>query len=173
MKKRLKCVVCAVGSVLFLNGCIAPLSKPEDPSLEASPTPTKVESPQVSRADSVGAKLENEVILQGSATLVERRFLDGLNLYNEGNYQGAIRIFREPLFERAWPELRIRVLKYLAFSLCVTNNVPQCRNAFGKALTLNPEFNLTPAESGHPIWGVAFKEVRSEMDQGPKLRQRD
>lgn len=169
MKKRLKCVVCAIGSVLFLNGCIAPLSKPVDPSLEASPTPTKVESPQVSRADSVGAELENEVILQGSTTLVERRFLDGLNRYNEGNYQGAIRIFREPLFDRAWPELRIRVLKYLAFSLCVTNNVPQCRNAFGQALTLNPEFNLTPAESGHPIWGPAFKKARAEMDQVRKV----
>ena len=61
--------------------------------------------------------------------------------------------------------LRIRVLKYLAFSHCVTNNVPQCRKAFGQALTLNPEFNLTPAERGHPKWGPAFEKARAKMDQ--------
>ena len=98
----------------------------------------------------------------GNAPLVARRFADGVAFYNDGKFANAIRVFREPVFDRAWPELRVRSLRYLAFSYCVSDQLPQCRKSFAEILKLQPDFTLTAAERGHPIWGPVFVQVQKE-----------
>src|SRR5262249_1879957 len=56
-----------------------------------------------------------------------------------------------------------RARKYLAFSYCVTNREAQCRSEFRKAFEINPEFALSAAEDGHPIWGPVYRSVRTQL----------
>lgn len=53
--------------------------------------------------------------------------------------------------------------KYLAFIYCVGNREQACRDEFRKAFEINPEFALTPAEDGHPIWGPVYRSVRTQL----------
>jgi hypothetical protein len=56
---------------------------------------------------------------------------------------------------------KVAAHKYLAFMHCAQSREKQCRTEFRKALVLNPEFELTPAESGHPSWGPVFRSLKS------------
>lgn len=52
--------------------------------------------------------------------------------------------------------------KYLAFIYCTSHRKKLCRNEFRKALKIDPAFDLTPAEAGHPIWGPIFRVVKGK-----------
>jgi tetratricopeptide (TPR) repeat protein len=56
-----------------------------------------------------------------------------------------------------------RARKFIAFSHCVSGREQQCREEFRKAFEINPEFSLTPAEDGHPIWGPIYRSVRTQL----------
>ena len=56
-----------------------------------------------------------------------------------------------------------RARKLMAFSHCVQGREPACRDEFRKAFEIHPEFALTPAEDGHPIWGPVYREVRTRL----------
>ncbi len=58
---------------------------------------------------------------------------------------------------------QVESLKYLAFIYCVTERITLCRHSFYKALQLNPGFELTSAESTHPLWGPEFIVAQSGM----------
>lgn len=137
-------------------------SKPAVTIAPAEPAPPK---PPESRA----AQITNEVDpADPNLTAVERRFADGLAKYNDGNFPEAIKIFKDPAFDRAWPELRYRSLKYLAFSYCVSGNGAQCRKTFVDLLRLEPGFDLSSAERGHPLWGPVFQEAKAEVAKSAK-----
>lgn len=59
---------------------------------------------------------------------------------------------------------QVESLKYLAFIYCVTERITLCRHSFYKALQLDPAFELTSAESTHPLWGPEF--VLAQGGQG-------
>lgn len=85
---------------------------------------------------------------------------EGIKLYDEGDFNGAIRrlaladVPAEPL------ATRLTALKYTAFSYCVTNRPAPCRQAFDKALKLDPGFDLGPGEHSHPLWGPVFARAK-------------
>ncbi len=85
---------------------------------------------------------------------------EGIKLYDEGDFNGAIRrlaladVPAEPL------STRLTALKYTAFSYCVTNRPVPCRQAFDKALKLDPGFDLGPGEHSHPLWGPVFARAK-------------
>jgi hypothetical protein len=103
---------------------------------------------------------------------VERVFAEGLALYDKGEYAAAIRKFRSYELSRAWPELHVRALKYLAFSYCVTNKLLACQKAFYDALQIDPKFDLKPSEKGHPIWGPIFEKAKLGPPQQSKPSRR-
>ncbi|QIL80307.1 TssQ family T6SS-associated lipoprotein [Diaphorobacter sp. HDW4A] len=163
MSKRIYFLAPLMVAVLAVTGCdTAPkkVEPPPPPPVQAvEPEPV---APPASRAERVEAEptaTNNTEALTG----VERRFAEGLNQYNDGNYPNAIRIFREPIFSRAWPELQVKSLKYLAFSFCLNNNPGQCRSTFVQLLKLKPDFDLSEAESGHPGWGPVFKQAKADV----------
>ncbi len=159
-----------LATLLLLSGCAIPPQEAETPgndndvnAQEESAIPVETAPPtfaeQVETASTTsGANMDN-------APLVARRFSEGVALYNDGKYANAIRVFREPVFERAWPELRVRALRYLAFSYCVTEQLPQCRKSFVEILKLQPDFTLTAAERSHPIWGPVFTQVQKDQKE--------
>lgn len=134
------------------------------PAVTIAPEPTPPKPPE-SRA----AQITNEVDpTDTNLTSVERRFADGLAKYNDGNFAEAIKVFKEPSFDRAWPELRYRSMKYLAFSYCVSGNGVQCKKIFVDLLKLEPSFDLSSAERGHPLWGPVFQEAKAEASKSAK-----
>ena len=57
--------------------------------------------------------------------------------------------------------------KHLAFIACAYNRPTDCEQAFRAAYVADPNFRLTDAEVGHPLWGPVYKRVAAE--QLPKL----
>ncbi|AOK56355.1 type VI secretion protein [Burkholderia stagnalis] len=81
--------------------------------------------------------------------------------YDTGDYARTIAILnRAHDIDGADTDTQVAAHKLLAFSYCVTNRVATCRAEFVKILALNPRFDLSPAEKGHPIWGPAFDAAR-------------
>src|SRR5207253_8301800 len=56
-----------------------------------------------------------------------------------------------------------RARKYLAFIHCLGGREVLCRDEFRKAFEIYPEFALTAAEDGHPIWGPVYRNVRTQL----------
>lgn len=87
---------------------------------------------------------------------------DGIHNYEEGNYRTAARRMQYALEEGLSRPDRVKAHKYLAFIACVSGQQLTCREEFGIALDLDPQFDLDAAEAGHPIWGPVFKSVKSK-----------
>jgi hypothetical protein len=43
----------------------------------------------------------------------------------------------------------------------VSERRQQCQDEFRKALELDPDMELSPAEAGHPSWGPAFRTAKA------------
>jgi Flp pilus assembly protein TadD len=87
---------------------------------------------------------------------------DGIRLYNEGQFDDAIKRLSSKDITNGSTATRVSALKYTAFSYCVTSRAEQCRQAFERALKLNPKFDLAPGEHGHPQWGPVFTRAKRD-----------
>ena len=58
---------------------------------------------------------------------------------------------------------KVSAYKYLAFIHRVSGREKMCYESFRKALALNPNFELTPAEAGHPVWGPVFRSAKAKV----------
>jgi hypothetical protein len=85
---------------------------------------------------------------------------EGIRLYNDGDFNGAIRRLSARDVNNGPLATRLTALKYLAFSYCVTSRPGPCRQAFDRALRLDPSFDLAPGEHGHPLWGPVFTKAK-------------
>ncbi|MET1077914.1 MAG: TssQ family T6SS-associated lipoprotein [Pseudomonas sp.] len=86
---------------------------------------------------------------------------DGISLYQGGYYSQAESKFLAPEVWQASADTRVKALKYLAFTYCVSERRLQCRQAFERALQLDPNFSLDVAESSHPLWGPEFEAAKA------------
>jgi Tfp pilus assembly protein PilF len=92
---------------------------------------------------------------------------EGVQNYEEGNYRVAKRRLQFALEEGLSRPDRVKAHKYLAFIACVSSQQLTCREEFAIALELDPNFELAPAEAGHPIWGPMFKSVKAKQTRQP------
>lgn len=86
---------------------------------------------------------------------------EGIRLYENGDFNAAIRRLSSPEIASGPVRMRVTALKYTAFSYCVTNRAAQCQQAFEKALKLDPQFELAPGERGHPLWAPVFAKAKA------------
>ena len=99
----------------------------------------------------------------------ERSFINGMRFYEDGQYERA-----EVMFKRALAEgLRDRndvaaANKHLAFIACAYSRPAECESAFRAAFAADPNFMLTDAEVGHPLWGPVYKRVAAEQTKAAK-----
>jgi hypothetical protein len=85
--------------------------------------------------------------------------------YQAGAYGEVIRtVATSDALATAPTDMRVESLKLQAFSYCVTGYRVLCEDDFKRILELDPKFELSPAEVGHPVWGPAFK--RAQAAQG-------
>ncbi len=88
---------------------------------------------------------------------------EGIALYNEGDFNAAIKRLSSNDMNGGSIRNRVSALKYTAFSYCVTNRPVPCRQAFERALRLDASFELAPGEQGHPQWGPVFAKARQNV----------
>lgn len=94
----------------------------------------------------------------------EQELSAGLRNYEDGNYKTASKFLQNALDAGlTFKSDQVTAHKYLAFIHCASEREKLCRDEFRKALGLNPKFELTTAEEGHPVWGPAFRGVQVEM----------
>jgi hypothetical protein len=99
---------------------------------------------------------------QSAASRTPAALREGIALYHEGDFNGAIRRLSSNDIAGASVGTRVTALKYTAFSYCVTSRPAQCRQSFERALRLDPSFDLEPGEHGHPLWGPVFAKAKKE-----------
>lgn len=85
----------------------------------------------------------------------------GIRAYEDGDYRNSTRLLQSALAAELFlTSDKVAAHKYLAFMYCAQSREKACRDEFRKVLDLNPDFQLTPAESGHPSWGPVFKSLK-------------
>jgi hypothetical protein len=103
---------------------------------------------------------------QGPAAPPTRAAIDTLahvrERYLVGEYGDVIRTVATSQDLAAAPaNMRVEALKLQAFSYCVTGYRVLCEDDFKRILQIDPRFELSPAEAGHPVWGPAFRRAQA------------
>ncbi len=85
---------------------------------------------------------------------------EGIKSYTDGSYREAVGKLQGALNAGLSDPDKVMAHKFLAFTYCISRRETLCREEFTKALTIDPKFELTPAEAGHPMWGTVFRSVK-------------
>jgi tetratricopeptide (TPR) repeat protein len=93
----------------------------------------------------------------------EKLLLEGMSAYDAGDYNRAIKLLQDAPKEGLNEIDRIKAIKHAAFSYCLTNRSTPCRAEFEKLFAIRPDFNLEPAEAGHPSWGPTFRAAKAQQ----------
>lgn len=162
-----KMIALAVLLLLALTGC-------QSPAPVAEPKPQRVETPEPKPVVPVPVAPKAPIPVP---TASERSLADGVSLYDAGDFNGAIKQLlgaKEIWDDTTTPGAanKLAAHKYLAFSYCVTNRRPQCRQQFVDALKLDPNFSLEPAEKTHPLWGPEFDRAKTQASAPPAPARR-
>jgi len=81
----------------------------------------------------------------------------GVTSYEQGNYSVAMTRLQGVIdYPAATAPQKVEAYKLSAFIHCISGREKMCSESFKKALQLDPKFDLTPAEVGHPVWGPVF-----------------
>ena len=104
----------------------------------------------------------------------EQLLADGMKKYDAGEYDAAARLFQEATREglKDKPD-QVKSLKFMAFCECLANKITQCRADFTRIFDIDPAFDLTPAESGHPSWGKTFAQAKAQWKQAQEKAARE
>jgi len=135
----------------------APLDSPSNAAASRSKTEPAREPPPAPK-----------VVLPSPA---EQELAKGIKSYEDGEYKTSAKELQTAL-DLGLDVKRDRATahKYLAFITCKSPRDKSCRDEFQKALDADPNFELAPAEAGHPIWGPALKSVKAERAAKPAAK---
>lgn len=90
----------------------------------------------------------------------------GIKSYEDGDYAASMVTLQKLLDSKdAGLSEKIEAHKYMAFIHCISSRDKMCRESFKSALDLEPTFNLSPAEAGHPVWGPVFSSVKNKSSK--------
>ncbi len=97
------------------------------------------------------------------STQGEPELAAGIRSYEDGDYNKAMQQLQSALKSGLNSFEQIKAHKYLAFIHCASGRESRCREEFRKVLHLAPDYELTPAEAGHPTWGPVFRSVKAQQ----------
>jgi len=100
--------------------------------------------------------------------IAQRELEDAVAIYDKGDFNAAIERLGSPGIAAGDTAVRVAAHKYSAFSYCVTRRTTLCRTQFEAALKLDPTFELSPAERGHPLWGPVYERVKKAQSAAAK-----
>lgn len=99
----------------------------------------------------------------------EQALASGLKSYENGDHAVAAKQLKSALDNGlTFKSDQVTAHKYLAFVHCVSDRKKQCRSAFAEAFEINPDFELSAAEAGHPLWGPVYREAQAEQRKNKK-----
>lgn len=99
----------------------------------------------------------------------EHALAGGLRNYEDGAFEAAEHSFHEALSQGLRdPRDTAVAYKHLAFIACAFNRLTECEANFRAAFAADPNFQLSAAEIGHPIWGPVYRKVASSAHAGQK-----
>lgn len=94
---------------------------------------------------------------------------NGIHNYEDGNFSASMSILQSLVENKAATKNeKLLAYKYLAFNHCISPTESKdtrermCRDSFRRAFEINPNFSLTQAEAGHPVWGPIFSSVKNK-----------
>jgi tetratricopeptide (TPR) repeat protein len=92
----------------------------------------------------------------------EQMLADGMVKYESGDIAEAQKLFEASLAEGLRDKAdTVRAMKQVAFCMCLQGHYPLCRAQFLKIYDVEPAFDLTPAEAGHPSWTKTFASAKA------------
>jgi len=98
------------------------------------------------------------------ARAAERALVNGLRAYEEGAFERAAQSFRTAILQNLRDRRDLATAhKHLAFIACAFGRLDECEREFRSAFAADPNFVLTDAEIGHPIWGPVYRRVASAL----------
>ncbi len=153
----------AVALALVCAACATPTAI--EPAAPASPPPTEsVAPPAAPPPELQPAAPRAPAPAAREKSRAEQDFERGVKSYEDGDYKSAARLLRSALSLGlpAFPD-QATAHKYLAFIACASGRQRPCRDEFRRAFEADGNFNLTPAEAGHPVWGPVFRSVKAEV----------
>jgi Tfp pilus assembly protein PilF len=93
----------------------------------------------------------------------EQMLADAMVKYDAGDYAGAHKLLEDALKAGLKDKNdQVRAMKHSAFSLCLLGKFRECRTEFVKIYDIEPNFDLTPAEAGHPSWTKTFATAKTQ-----------
>lgn len=96
----------------------------------------------------------------------EQALADGLAKYDAGEFEAALKLLQRGLKEGLADKAdQVKAHKVSAFSHCLRHRITSCRNEFMKAFAIDPDFDLAPAEAGHPAWAKTFASAKQRAKQ--------
>lgn len=99
----------------------------------------------------------------------EQALASGLKSYENGNYALAAKQLKSALDnELTFKSDQVMAHKYLAFVHCASDRKKQCRAEFVEAFEIDPDFELSAAEMGHPLWGPVYRDVQAQQRRSKK-----
>jgi hypothetical protein len=144
---------------LVCAGCAPPAVKDSDlPPAVVPDTKPADSKPSASERIEPAAPAPVERTLSPAEQELEK----GIKNYEEGQYKVATKELQTALsLGLTGRSDRAQAHKYLAFINCVSGRPNGCREEFRKAFVADTNFDLTPAEAGHPMWGPVFRSVKT------------
>lgn len=137
-------------ALVTLSGCAA-FEKPAGnaPSAPAAPAKPTAE----------------ELFKQQRVERAKTHLSEGLARYDAGNYVEAINSLLLAVDGGVLPVAdQLVARKHMAFMHAVNNRESNCRDEFEKAFLLDPKFELTAAEAGHPVWGPIYRAAKADVE---------
>lgn len=99
-------------------------------------------------------------------TVAEQQLADGMAKYDAGDFGTAYKLLqaalKDGLTERSD---KVKAHKHSAFSLCLLHRFTQCRHEFMQIFEIDPAFDLTDAEAGHPAWTKTYARAKQSAKQ--------
>ena len=89
----------------------------------------------------------------------------GMQQFEDGTYPEAAHNLQLALDMGLSEREQTDAYKYLAFINCASGRDAACRDEFRRALAVDPQFDLAPAERGHPVWGPVFASVKANRSE--------
>ncbi len=167
----------AAGLSLLLAGCISnPFhQEPSHPAAKAAPPAAPSAAPPAagqaapSAAPPGEAPAATPIAATSRASRAEWRLAYGVRAYDDGDYKKARLALQGALNQGlSGTHAKVKAYKYLAFVACAEGQRNQCKSHFQRAFAIDPQFHLTKAEAGHPVWGPVFLEARAEARRKAK-----
>jgi tetratricopeptide (TPR) repeat protein len=96
----------------------------------------------------------------------EQALADGMAKYDAGDFGGAYKLLQAALKDGLTDKAdQVKAHKHSAFSLCLLHRIAPCRHEFMKAFEIDPAFDLSDAEVGHPAWAKTFARAKQSAKQ--------